>query len=415
MSGAVAVKGETIWAEAVGLADAEAGREATPDDQYRIGSVTKTFTAVAVLRLRDDGRLSLDDGLAEHIPDCPLGGPTIRRLLSHASGLQREIPGTTWETMVFPEREPMLAGLDKAEQVLGAGEHWHYSNLAFALLGEVVANRSGMPYERYVEETILRPLGLERTTWQAAEPAAHPYFVEPYSDTVRAEPDVDLAGGASAGQLWSTTGDLLRWGGFFCDPDPDVLRPATVEEMHAPQIMVDPDRWTSGWGLGLMLARKGERVFAGHPGGMPGFRSAVVWSRKEHIVAAVLTNTTANVNPEELVVELAEKTADAYPAEPEPWRPGEPAPPELAGVLGRWWSEGTETVFSFRDGRLEARRADDPADKEPAVFAPDGPNRFRVVSGRERGELLEIVRNERGDVAKLYWATYPFERAPSTF
>ncbi|MHB8641438.1 MAG: serine hydrolase domain-containing protein [Gaiellaceae bacterium] len=93
IAAAVVRDGETVWAGAVGLPDAERGEEATADHQYRIGSITKTFTTVAVMQLRDAGKLELEDRLDEHLPVPAHGALTIRRMLSHASGLQREIPG----------------------------------------------------------------------------------------------------------------------------------------------------------------------------------------------------------------------------------------------------------------------------------------------------------------------------------
>ncbi len=413
VSAAVTRNGEIIWSEAIGLASVEPRQDAARETQYRVGSITKTFTAAAVLRLRDDGALALDDPVGKHLPRAPDATPTIRRLLSHASGLQRELPGTTWETLGFPTAEELVATLAEAEEVLEAGRHWHYSNLAFALLGQVVAGYAGMPYERFVDQRFLQPLGLGRTTWTAVSPSARGYFVEPFADSVRPEPDLDLAGAAAAGQLWSTAVDLCRWGSFLADPDESILDPETVEEMHAVQVIADNDRWTSGWGLGISLGREGERIYAGHGGGMPGFLSGLAYLRKEKIAAAALANGVADM--QQVAVELAGKVADAFPAEPEAWAPDDPAPSDIADVLGRWWSEGEETILRYRRGRLEARRAGDPADKEPSVFVQEGPNLFRVASGRERGEALRVERDDVGEPVRLYWATYPFFRAPRTF
>lgn len=414
VSAAVFHGGEVVWQEALGLADAHQNEPATPNHQYRIGSITKTFTAAAVMQLRDAGALELDDPLAKHIGESPHPAPTLRRVLAHLSGLQREIPGEIWETMESPTREQLLADLGNAEQVLTAGSHWHYSNLGFALLGEVVARSSGMPYERYVSDRLLEPLGLGRTTWTAAPPVAKGYFVEPYAERVRLERyDVDLRGGGPAGALWSTTADLCRWGAFLAQPDPAVLAAETVEEMHALQVMADPETWRLGWGLGLMLFRHNDRLFAGHDGGMPGHVTSLRYSREEKVGSVVLMASSApGPGGAELATELAVKAAEAFPVSPGLWRPEDAPPPELVGALGRWWSEGTEFVFRYRQGRLEASPARALREQEPAGFAPDGPDRFRTVSGRERGELLRIVRDERGEVVKLYWATYPFTRVP---
>src|SRR5262245_15707975 len=118
VSAAVVHEGEVIWAEAVGLANEEDGVAATPEHQYRIGSVTKTFTAVAILQLRDEGKLDLDDRLEQHIPVVRHGTPTIRRMLAHLSGLQREPHGDVWESLESPSIEQILADLEHTEQVL---------------------------------------------------------------------------------------------------------------------------------------------------------------------------------------------------------------------------------------------------------------------------------------------------------
>ncbi|HEX3687455.1 MAG TPA: serine hydrolase domain-containing protein [Gaiellaceae bacterium] len=405
---------ELVWSEAIGLADVERGVEASPDTQYAVASITKTFTAVSVLQLRDAGKLDLDDPLSKHLPEGAHGTPTLRRMLAHASGLQREPPGEIWETLTFPGEDELLGGLEEAEQVLPPMAAWHYSNLAYALLGIVVARISGTPFRDYVQERLLGPVGLERTTWGPNEVAALPYFVEPHSDSVRREPVLELGGKGGESGLYSTVGDLARWGAFLCEPDESVLRPSSVAEMHDLNVMAEAN-WTRGWGLGIELWRRGERIFGGHTGAFPGFLSILAYSRPDRVGAVVLTNAGNWPKLSPTGLELAEAALEELAPELEPWRP-EPAPPaEIAPLLGRWWSEGDESIFSWRGGKLEARLADAPPEREPSVFEPEGDDRFRVVSGRERGESLRVVRDERGEVVKLYWATYPFARTPEVF
>ncbi len=415
LSAAVFRAGEVVWRDAVGSADLDSGTAATPETQYRVGSITKTFTAASIIALRDEGKLALDDPLGRHVPDAAHGELTIRRMLAHVSGLQREFADEMWESLEDPPREELLAGLAGAERVLEPGAHWHYSNLAFATLGEVVERCSGQPWERFVAARFLESLGLTRTTLEPESPAASGYLVEPYQERARREGDMVLRRTAAAGQLWSTTGDLARWGAFLADPDEAVLSPASVEQMHAVQVMAEPDRWLLAWGLGLMLHRRGDRIFAGHGGAMPGFLAELVYSRPERIGAVVLTNSSVWPAIDEFAFRLVETALDALPLEPEAWRPEEPAPPELAGLLGRWWTEGSEFVLRYRGGRLEARMVDLPAWRPPSVFEPDGDDRFRVVSGRERGESLRVVRDENGEPIKLYWATYPCTRRPEAW
>jgi CubicO group peptidase (beta-lactamase class C family) len=423
VAAAVVRDGELAWSDAVGLADVEQGREPTVDTQYRIGSITKTFTAVLLLQLRDAGRLDLDDRLERWLPGSRHGDVTLRRMLAHLSGLQREPVGgpggEVWETLDDPDRETMLARFEQASKVLSPGRRWHYSNLAYSLLGEVVARRTGGTWEEALAERLLEPLGMRRTTIDPVEPRAVGYLVDPYADTVGREPLERLRGMAPAGQLWSTPADLARWAAFLADPDPAVLSPETLAEMRHPQVIADLEGWTLAWGLGLVLYRHGERILHGHAGAMPGFLASLVAlaGDDERAGAVVMANTSAGADVEALAAGLLGAALEADPREPAAWRPGAPPPPEVAGLLGRWWSEGSEFVFAWRDGHLEATLVTARAlrRQQPAVFEPIGADRWTTVSGREEGEPLRAVRAGDGTVRCLYWAGYPFTRTPEVF
>ena len=259
LSAAVFRDGEVAWSDAIGLADAEERIEATPDTQYAVASITKTFTAASVFQLRDAGKLALDDPLSLYLPEAAHATPTIRRMLAHASGLQREPPGEVWETLEFPGESDLLGRLGEAEQVLEPAAAWHYSNLAYALLGHVVSRVSGTPFRDYVKGRLLDPLELGRTRWVPTEPAAKPYFVEPYSDAVRREPELELGGKGGESGLSSTVGDLARWGSFLADPDESVLAQSSVAEMHELQIMAG-DTADAGLGAALLESLEVGRI-----------------------------------------------------------------------------------------------------------------------------------------------------------
>ena len=403
VAAAVVRDGETIWSDAVGTADDGEQREATAGTQYRVGSITKTFTAVAVMQLRDAGELDLDDRLERHVPGVPEGSPTIRRLLAHLSGYQRE-PGEMWVTGEAPSAEGMMASLERYEFVLPAARAYHYSNLAYGLLGETVARRSGRPYTEYVDERIIGPLALARTTWQPQPPFAQGYLVGEYTGTLHREPHTDLRGIAAMGQLWSTVGDLCTWAAFLAGGRDGVLGEATVDEMWAPQVMVNPNLWDLGWGLGLELVNRDGKIFGGHGGAMPGHLAGVYVNRDSRVGAAALTNSGTRGPMKELALELALTTLEQWPAEIEPWRPEAEPPAAVCAILGRWWSEGNEHVFSWEGGSLHARLVGAPEHVEPSVFEADGEG-FRVVKGRERGERLRV------DGDRLVWGGYLFTRS----
>jgi CubicO group peptidase (beta-lactamase class C family) len=397
--------GELIWETGVGAADVREQRDATPDTQYRVGSITKTFTAAAIMQLRDEGKVSLDDTLDTHI-EAAAHAPTLRSLLSHTSGMQRETHDDAWLHNRFASVPELLETLGEAEQVLASGARFHYSNLAFALLGIVVERVSGMPYVEYVEQRLFEPLGLSRTTFEPVEPAATGYLVQPYVEGVWDEAPVETGAWIAAGQVWGTVRDLARWAAFLADPDESVLARRTVEEMRTVQSIADHVRWTGGYGLGLQLLRDGERILAGHGGSMPGFIASVLVSPADKIGAALLTNSsTARLAA--LTMKLVDETVTRWPVPPEPWKVDEPPPAEIAPLLGIWFMEGDQVVFRWRNGTLEAQFTDAAEWEEPAVFKRESSDRWRVVSGWEHGEALRI------EPERLVLAGYPVTREPT--
>lgn len=407
--------GEVLWRSALGSADVARGEETTTEHAYRIGSITKTFTAVCILQLRDAMVLDLDDPLRTHIPEAPVG-LTVRNALAHLSGLQREPPGEIWETLTPPSREELLAGLEDAERVLRPGEAWHYSNLAYGLLGELVMRRSERGYEDALRTRVLEPLGLGRTGFDPAGPRATGYYVDPYSSRVTLEPDpVGEGPTAAIGWLWSTVDDLARFGDFLTTGRDGVLARATLDEMARVRTMVDEESWSLGWGLGLGLYRRGERVFVGHGGAMPGFLAALCVHRPERTGAAVLVNTSAGAAPDTVALDLTEAALEALPRSPELWRPVDDVPADVASMLGRWWSEGSELVLTWQEGRLRLEALAYPADRNVSWLEREGDDGWRIVEGRELGERLRVVRDDTGAAAKLYVATYPLTRAPTAF
>jgi CubicO group peptidase (beta-lactamase class C family) len=410
ISAAVLRDGELIWESAVGVADVEADLGATPDTQYRIGSITKTFTAAAVMQLRDAGKLDLEDTLDRHVEGAA-HTPTIRRLLSHASGLQRETQDDSWLSLRFAQPDELLETLAQAELVLPSGARFHYSNLAFALLGIVVERVSGMPYRDYVRERLFEPVGLTRVTFEPEPPAAKGYLAQPYADGVWDTVGVETGAWAAAGQLWGTAGDISRWGAFLADPDESVLAQSSAEEMRTVQAISDHERWLSGYGLGLGLYRDGDRILAGHGGSMPGFIATLAFSAKEKVVVAALTNESeAEIG--DLGVALLGTTVEEWPVAPETWRIGEPPPDDVVPLLGSWFMEAARLVFRWREGRLEAR-FDGVSDwQPPSVFERETDDRWRTVSGLEHGEALRLVRGEDGALERMVWAGYPVTREP---
>jgi CubicO group peptidase (beta-lactamase class C family) len=403
---------------------------ADANSRFRIGSVTKTFTAVLVLQCRDDGLLDLDDPLSAHLDVPPAHGRhTLARLLSHTAGLQREPDGDVWDTLNTPDESELLQHLDRVERVLPPGRRMHYSNLAFALLGQVVASKRKRTWAEMLDERILRPLELRATTVEPTTHATTGYLVDAYSDHARPEPIMETRALGPATQLWSTAADMAKWAAFLADPtsvDPGraVLAPATLDEMRWPRTVTEEQRWAAGFGLGLLLLPQGSErvVHVGHDGAMPGFLAAVYGRSPGDgapggFGAAALGASGTGTEVLQLVHTLLDAAVEHDAADIAPWTPGEPAPPQYRSILGRWWCEGYEHVFSWRDGRLRARGAEDPAGRPPAVFVPVEGERdlLRTESGREAGEQLRLTRDAAGTVVRMHWATYRLTREQETF
>jgi len=377
------------------------------DVQYRIGSITKTVTAVAVLRLRDEGRLDLDDPLDRHVPSTSVGDRTVGQLLSHTAGLRSETPGPWWERVPGLDWPGLTGPLSSADVPHAAGRRFHYSNLGYGLLGELVARLRGRPWADVVREEVLLPLGMTRTTPRPSGRAAQGLAVHPWADVVLPEPEHDGGAMAPAGQLWATLADLARFGAFLLGDAGDVLAAATVDEMAEPA-GVDPSAvgW-SAYGLGLQVVRHGERTLIGHGGSMPGFLASLLVDREEGMGTVVLANATSGLDGE-LVRDLQAVVREHEPFVVEPWTAATEVPSlELAGV---WhWGTSTYGVRLTADGLLHLL---------PLLGGGRG-SRFRPVpdgswvglDGYHAGEVLTVVRSQ-GAVVALDLGSFVFSRTP---
>jgi CubicO group peptidase (beta-lactamase class C family) len=282
-----------VWSRAFGVADAEAKTRATPQTLFRIGSITKTFTALAVLQLHQDGKLRLDDRVRDHVAKSAMHAAhagvldvTIRELLTHSSGLQRDLPGTRWTEPRFPAQIP-----DHFSATYPSASQWKYSNAGYALLGEVVAAAGGEPWARHVERRILAPLGMSSTV--VAPDADDARIATGHSraspgDPFARAPHMDYGVVGPAASMASTIQDMARWLAFHLGDGGAVLGAKALREMHRPQWLFDD--WQSAWSLGMRVRRVDGQVRIGHPGAAPGFAAMmeVVPALKLGVVA--LTN-----------------------------------------------------------------------------------------------------------------------------
>lgn len=408
--------GGLLWHEGVGAADlGDPDTPPGPDHQFLVASNTKTFTAVLIMQLRDEGRLSLDDTIDTFVPEVTQPGLTIRQCLAHVSGMQREPLGDVWETLVNPGHDELLSGFNEAERVHRPHHLWHYSNLVFSMLGEVVARLDARPWYDSLRARILDPLEMRRTTVGFSGLHAQGYYVPPWTDVPVPQDALDLRALNPCGGLASTGADMATWSAFVADPASEVLDPDTLEEMCEPQAVMDRERWTAAMGLGFFLLRSQDRTYVGHTGGMPGHITALFTDRESKTGGLVLTSSGTTPAVDGFAVALADLVTDLDPVEPEPWRPGTVVPAGLADLVGVWYTEGSPFTFTVRQGRLEARAHGLPEHKPSSRFEQVRPDLFRTVAGRENGELLRVTRDADGRVLKMNWATYLVTREPYAF
>ncbi|MGW1866426.1 serine hydrolase domain-containing protein [Streptomyces mauvecolor] len=405
---AVVRDGRMLWSGSRTSVD---GHGPDADVQYRIGSITKTFTAVLVLRLRDEGLLDLGDPLEKHLPGTAAGGATIAQLLSHTAGLAAESPAPWWERTPGGLRPELADVLGDQPQLHPAGRLHHYSNPGYTLLGSLVEAVRGVPWEEALRTEILEPLGLGRTTTQPVHPHAGGWAVHPWADVLLPEPSEDLGLMASAGQLWSTAADLCRFAAFLAEGDERVLSAESVAEMRTPAVAPEAGGWDSGYGLGLQLARSGDRELAGHTGSLPGFVAGLWVSVADGVAAVALANATSGPMCGTLAADLVRIVAEAEPRFPEPWRPLPEADEQLLALTGPWYW-GTAAyglrLTAERGVALEPLRGIGRASRFQA--AADGT--WVGLDGYYRGETLRAVRRPDGSVSHLDLGSFVFTREP---
>jgi CubicO group peptidase (beta-lactamase class C family) len=383
---------------------------AQPDDdvQYRIGSITKTITAIAVMRLRDEGQLSLDDLVEQHVPGTPYAGRTIGQLLAHGAGLAAESPTTWWERAPGEPWPQFAEHLSEDDLKHPTGRRFHYSNLGYAVLGEVLARCRQRPWADVVRDEVLLPLGMTRTTTRPSGRAAQGYAVHPWADVLLREPEHDAGAMAPAGQLWATLADLGRLAWFLLGHTGDVLAASTLEEMGEPAGIDASALGWSAYGLGLQVVRNEGRSYIGHGGSMPGFLAGVFVDPDEQTGAVVLTNATSGLSPGALpgLLDIVRKTE---PHVVPPWRPLTAVDAGAMALTGTWyWGSTSYGIRLCSDGLLHLIGLQGAGRESRFRPSDDG---WVGLDGYHAGERLRPVLRD-GAVVALDLGSFVFSRSP---
>jgi CubicO group peptidase (beta-lactamase class C family) len=414
---------DLIWSKGFGCADLEKKLPATPSTIYSICSISKLFTSIAVMQLRDQGKLSLDDPIGKYLswfkikdtyPDAP--EITLRGILTHSSGLpgEADYPYWTGPEYHFPTREQVIKKLPSQEELYPADTYFQYSNLGLTLAGEVVASVSGQPYAEYVKQHILEPLGLKDTSPEIPAEQKGGRLAVGYSRRMRdgnraAVPFYLVNGIAPAAGFASTVEDLGRFASWqfrlLEKGGTDVLAANTLKEMQRVH-WLDPD-WKTTWGLGFSVWRYKDKTFVGHGGYCPGYRTQLTLCPQEKIAVIVMTNAVG-FNPSNYVNNIFDIVAPAIKKALENPAQAKKDYPELEKFVGRYQEPyGQEMHVLIMDGDLSiiSLPTDNPLDSLTRLKHIEENTFQRVRGDGNLGEKIVFESGPDGKVSRLIWSS----------
>ena len=297
---AVVRNGRIVKAKGYGLANIEANSAATPKTVYEIGSLTKQFTATAVMMLVEDGKISLDDKITKCFLDAPESWNqiTIRHLLSHTSGIQNHVavPGylnifkTNLSFETTPTREEILKEFFKLPSEFEPGDTWAYDNTGYYLLGFVIEKASGKSYYQFLDERIFKPLGMTSTHSTDTRPIV-PNRASGYEwtgDKFENRPVLLPTIAFSAGTILSTVEDMAKWDAALYTEK--LLKKLTLEQMWTPAKTKGGAMASFDYGFGWFIdTYHGHRIVQ-HAGGTPGFSSVIYRFTSDKLTIIILSN-----------------------------------------------------------------------------------------------------------------------------
>jgi len=387
---------------------------AATDYAFRIGSITKTFTAVLVMRLVAEGRIGLDDRLDRFVEGTPYGDRTVRQLLSHTGGLIAEAGPPWWERSPGRSWQQIIDETASGALLHAAGERFHYSNLGYGALGQVVARLRGRSWWDCVQAELLEPLGMARTGYLPPAPNAQGYAVHPFADLVTEEPHTDTADLAPAGQLWSTVADLVVLGSFLINGHAAVLDATWTARMLRWQSSAEPagevvDAFRSGYGLGVMIQQVRGTRRVGHFGSMPGFLAGLLAEPGTGRVGVSLANATAGAI---VAPDLLDEWSSSEPVTPGAWAPVAAAdlPAGVASSLGTWFLGPRANLLHLRGTDLLELTL--PGSVTGFRFRRDEEGVWRGFDEYYAGEVLTLPADGQARGAVLDVGSFCFTRTP---
>lgn len=403
---------QLVWSKGFGYADVKNRVPMTPQVKFRVASHSKMFAAVAIMQLREEGKLRLDDPVQKHLPwfKAKPAGPddgdvTIEHLLSHMSGLQREA-GDHWTSEQFPTEDELKQQYGSRQAAFAPNVRWKYSNLAFAVAGLIVEQITGQRWADYVQRQIFTPLGMTATSVDKPVDGLTVPYMRRLPDGTRPELRfVDARGMAAATGMTSNVDDLAKFVSAQFRRGPrggaQILSAASWREMH--RVRAVDENWESGSGLGFDFRRIANRTWIGHGGGYPGNTTQTYFQLGDKVGVIVLTNTNDS-DPgqiaQQLIATVGAAVAKAVPVA-KPTVAWDASWARFAGVYRTAF--GDQQVVLTND-KLVLITPNAPAIGTPATLEPIGNGQFRLVAATGGGAVGEVVRftEENGRVTRMY-------------
>lgn len=411
-----------IWSK--GYGHANVAKQIVPDARtiYRVASISKLFTSTMMMILRDEGKLSLDDPLEKYVPAFRIKSPfadarppTFRMVAAHAAGLPREGSQERWKTLEMMTGDQLLASLAESEMLMPTMTEPKYSNLGIAMLGYTLGKVAGMPYEVFVKERILTPLGMLDSGFNHDTAGSDQHAVGYYRENGALLPmrDWNPAGWNPAGGLHTTVADISKFMALQFSDAPagaapsQILGSSTLREMHMP-VNVTPD-FNSGYGIGFSISRLNDHKLVGHSGSVPGYRTSIELVPTLKLGVITFTNTTTDpVTINRSLLEILMPAFEHQQATPEAtqeqiaaWKP----------YIGRYDWPTMDTILDIRvvKGYLTALVVGEELNTY-VKLAPVSAHTFRMIGGHSTNETLRFEVDEAGQVTGLQFGGYPYRR-----
>ncbi len=414
--------GKVLLRRGYGLANLELGVPIAPDMRFRLGSVTKQFTAVAVLMLAEEGKLALDDPITKFLPDYPTHGQTVtvEHLLTHTSGIKSYTEMPEWLPLWRKDMslEELIGVFRDQPADFAPGEKWAYDNSGYVLLGAIIEKASGRPYADFVRDRIFVPTGMTHTSYDTTESIV-PGRVSGYQKDTGGWKNasyLSMSQPYAAGSLMSSVDDLAKWDAALYTEK--LVKQASLARAWRPYALKDGK--STGYGFGWTMGTVQEHPSIEHGGGINGFASYVLRLPPDHVYVAILANREANQpSLDRLAVQLAAIAIGKPYVEPKPLAL---APAQMDALVGVYHIDEKDQRIVRREGdRLFSQRS---GGAKREIFALS-PNEFYLKDSFTRfvfemdasGKVVSMVSRTRygpSEVAPKTDLPLPTERKAMT-